>query len=120
MQSGAREGGWVVLQNLHHALDWLPTLANIITRLYTEGVPNGGGGGGGGARKANGNGGLHPNFRLILTTEPTDEVGGRGQGAGGTGGVAAGRGWGWGSVRVCSVGYLLYLVMTMYDIYPLT
>ncbi|XP_047480637.1 dynein axonemal heavy chain 7-like [Penaeus chinensis] len=70
VQSGASEGGWVVLQNLHHALDWLPTLANIITRLYTEGVPNGGGGG---ARKANGNGGLHPNFRLILTTEPTDE-----------------------------------------------
>nr|XP_045615668.1 dynein axonemal heavy chain 7-like isoform X1 [Procambarus clarkii] len=60
----ACEGGWVVLQNLHHALDWLPTLANIITRLYTNTTKS---------NSRSDNGTLNPNFRLILTTEPTDE-----------------------------------------------
>lgn len=66
--AGAREGGWVVLQNLHHALEWLPTLANIIIRLYTSNTTKGN------LRNHSINGTLNPNFRLILTSEPTDKV----------------------------------------------
>lgn len=66
---GAREGNWVVLQNLHHAHDWLPTLANLISRLYattstTTKTHS----------RSSSASAFNPGFRLILTSEPTDEV----------------------------------------------
>ena len=86
---GVEEGGWVVLQNLHHALEWLPSLANTISRLYNPpsttaiSTPTTAGGGGAAAatthtRQATTTSTtgttLHPSFRLILTTEPNEEV----------------------------------------------
>ncbi|XP_050730386.1 dynein axonemal heavy chain 7-like [Eriocheir sinensis] len=80
---GVEEGGWVVLQNLHHALDWLPSLANTISRLYnppstpsasttsgttTAAAPTHTRPAAASAAAATT---LHPSFRLILTTEPT-------------------------------------------------
>ncbi|XP_069936474.1 dynein axonemal heavy chain 12-like [Cherax quadricarinatus] len=62
--ASTREGRWVVLQNLHHALDWLPTLANIITRLYSSNARS---------LTSTDTTVLNHNFRLILTSEPTDE-----------------------------------------------
>ncbi|XP_068243599.1 uncharacterized protein [Palaemon carinicauda] len=60
---GVKEGGWIVLENLHHALGWLPFLANLINTIYA-GVNTS-------SRSASG--ALNPNFRLILTTEPVEE-----------------------------------------------
>ncbi|XP_064087240.1 dynein axonemal heavy chain 3-like [Macrobrachium nipponense] len=60
---GVKEGGWIVLENLHHALGWLPFLANMINTI-SAGVNTS-------SRSASG--ALNPNFRLILTTEPVDE-----------------------------------------------
>lgn len=80
MRLGVEEGGWVVLQNLHHALEWLPSLANTISRLYnppsssststTAAATH--------TRQAAATTPtattLHPSFRLILTTKPTGKV----------------------------------------------
>ena len=64
MRVGVHEGGWVVLENLHHALNWLPFLGNLISTIYSSASIS--------SRSASG--ALNPNFRLILTTEPIDEV----------------------------------------------
>ncbi|KAK3858557.1 hypothetical protein Pcinc_035261, partial [Petrolisthes cinctipes] len=68
VNTGAREGNWVVLQNLHHAHEWLPTLANILSRLYattstTTKTHS----------RSSSSFAFNPGFRLILTSEPTDE-----------------------------------------------
>ena len=63
-------GQWVLLMNCHLLPQWLPTLEKLIERLG-DGSPGSGSGGSGSAGSKKGNG-VHADFRLWLTTEPTD------------------------------------------------
>eukprot|EP00771_Trimastix_marina_P001232 gnl/Trimastix_PCT/2287.p1 GENE.gnl/Trimastix_PCT/2287~~gnl/Trimastix_PCT/2287.p1 ORF type:complete len:1636 (+),score=757.30 gnl/Trimastix_PCT/2287:1914-6821(+) len=54
LEQGAQRGYWVLLQNCHLLADWLRTLEKILEKLY-EGETK-----------------PHEDFRLFLTTEPTD------------------------------------------------
>jgi dynein heavy chain len=79
IQEGVRSGHWVFLANCHLMASWLPALEKIV-----EGLEAGGGGSGG-----KGGGSPHPDFRLWLSSAPSEafpigllQVGGRGgQGA---------------------------------------
>jgi len=51
IEDGVRKGSWVLLQNCHLALSWLPALERILLELNPENV--------------------HDDFRLFLTSEPT-------------------------------------------------
>ena len=53
IEDGCKKGTWVLLQNAHLALSWLPTLERILLDLKPEDV--------------------HDDFRLFLTSEPTDK-----------------------------------------------
>ena len=48
---GLRKGGWVVLQNCHLALSWLPTLERLLTELKADEI--------------------HADFRLWITSMPS-------------------------------------------------
>jgi dynein heavy chain len=59
VEDGCKSGDWVVLQNCMLAKSWLPTLDTIIFQLQEK-------------AKTAGGGGIHPEFRLYLTSSPCD------------------------------------------------
>jgi len=59
IENGTKTGDWVVLQNCMLAKSWMPELDNIIFELQER------------ASKEDG-GGVHPDFRLYLTSAPAD------------------------------------------------
>ena len=67
IKKGVKEGGWVVLQNVHHASNWLPRLSSIITNLFDVGNSQNN-------EKIKGLPEIHHTFRLILTSQPSDLV----------------------------------------------
>ena len=68
IKTGVKEGGWVVLQNLHHARSWLPKLSAAITNLFDSGSDPST------EQKPKKSTGIHNTFRLILTTQPSNLV----------------------------------------------
>jgi dynein heavy chain len=81
MEQGRKNGDWVCLQNCHLAVSWLPQLERILERQQ-QGAGGAGGSAAGGA--AGGKSGAnaaaaasaatptHPEFRLWLTSMPTE------------------------------------------------
>jgi dynein heavy chain len=59
IQLGCKTGDWVVLQNCMLAKSWMPALDVIIFKLQEK-------------CKEPGGGGVHPDFRLYLTSSPAD------------------------------------------------
>ena len=53
LETGAQRGLWVMLQNCHLLPKWLKTMEKILERIYTRGN-------------------VHADFRVWLTTDPTD------------------------------------------------
>ena len=64
INSAVHNGGWVILQNLHHARNWLPDLATMVNEIGES------------YKSSKTSYGVepHPEFRLILTTQPTEDV----------------------------------------------
>ncbi|KAL0028415.1 hypothetical protein WJX77_005025 [Trebouxia sp. C0004] len=56
------EGDWVCLQNCHLAKSWMPRLASIVEELAKSKV-----------RQEEGDGGVHPDFRLWLSSMPSPD-----------------------------------------------
>ena len=59
IESGMKTGDWVILQNCMLAKSWMPELERIVFELQEK------------AKSADG-GGVHPDFRLYLTSAPAD------------------------------------------------
>ena len=59
IDNGTKTGDWVILQNCMLAKSWMPELDKIVFELGERAVQPGGGG-------------IHPDFRLYLTSAPAD------------------------------------------------
>lgn len=69
IRRSSRRGEWLILQNIHLAPTWLPTLARIVAELGRATIQLGDEEGGEDRSLSR----LHKDFRLILTAEPTPD-----------------------------------------------